>query len=95
MRLHPLHTPAMIAEHVLSTGEHFPVERRTGRSTVQALHYLAVAIDKPHQRITVLDHHGTTAATKDLIRRMQEIAGKLGLGHLVFDMDSHTVTFTN
>lgn len=92
MKLHPLHTPELLARHVHCTGEYWPRERCTGRTTALALKLLAEAISKPHERLIIRDHEPTAVAAKHLRTRMQDIAERLGLEHMQFTDTS--VTFT-
>jgi hypothetical protein len=92
MKLNPLHTPELIARHIQYTGEYWPNERCTGRTTAQALRLLAEAISNPHTRITIVDHHPTVMAATNLRRLMQDMVHILQLEHMQFTATS--VTFT-
>ena len=96
MPLHPLHTRKWI-ESFLDHG--YPIDeirsRRTGRSTVQALTYIAKAISNPGKHIEVSDHFGTTEATRHLMMVMRNVVHALGLKHIHFDIVSQSIIFEN
>ena len=94
-KLHPLHTPQYLYDYMRYTGEYYPLDRRTGRSTAQALQYLAHAICDPHTPVAIVDHYGTEKANKALAKSMQHMADLLGLKHMVFTVAPCTVTFTH
>jgi len=79
MRLHPLHTVEQITHHMSATGEYFPVERCTGRTTAQALRMVAYCLNNPHVTIRPKDHHGTTPANEMLVDRCRYVVESLGL----------------
>lgn len=83
-KLHPLHTPELLFNHMVHDGTYFPEERRTGRTTVVALRYLATAMDNPHKWITLRDHHGTADADIHLRKLVEGMCDVLGLKHVVF-----------
>lgn len=91
-RVHPLHTPEFICMCVADTGW-YPGSRYTGRSTAQALHYIAKAIEHPFESIAIVDHHGTRLADEHLVMQARSLAAKMGLQHLYFDKHKRTVTF--
>lgn len=84
MKLHPLHSPEMIMDYMLNTGEYWPQERCTGRSTALALEYLAKAIRNPGVRFHVRDHHDSTVAHRCLATVVRDFAIMLGLEHMQF-----------
>lgn len=57
-------------------------ERRTGRSTAQALRLIADAISSPFVPIRIKDHAGTRAADKQLSIMIHDTIQALGLRHL-------------
>jgi len=90
--LHPLHTIEWLTDSIKGTGTYPDPTRRTGRSTAQALRLLAKAIETPHVKVYIKDHHGSEPAHRNLRYMMQGMAEKLGLEHMQFTQD--TVTFT-
>ena len=90
--VHPLHSTRFILDHVETTGR-YPDKRATGRSTAQALHYIAKAIEHPFESIAIVDHHGTRLADEHLVMLAQYLANSMGLQHLYFDKQGRTVTF--
>ena len=81
MKLHPLHTPEMVAQCAIVNGEYFDTTRCTGRSTVQALNYIAQAIAHPRKTIFVVDHHGSSLATRELTYKIKQMVERLELQH--------------
>lgn len=96
MPLHPLHTRKCI-EAMLEQGDRLSVvmSRHTGKSTVQALGYIAKAISNPGKRIEVSDHFGTPDATHRLLMRMRKMVDALGLQHIHFDREAQSIIFEN
>lgn len=96
MPLHPLHTRKWLMA-MLEQGEDVVVirSRRTGKSTVQALTYIAKAISNPGKRIEVSDHFGTPEATRHLTMMMRSMIDVLGLQHLHFDREAQSIIFEN
>lgn len=84
MKLHPLHSPELLNDYVLNTGEYFPPERATGRTEQQALKWVAQAMHTPHQWHKVSDHHGTEPANRMLLDRCRTIVHKMGYEHFQF-----------
>lgn len=96
MPMHPLHTRKWIEaflEHGYQIGE--LRSRRTGRSTVQALTYIAKAISNPGKHIEVSDHFGTPDATHHLTMMMRQMVDVLGLQHIHFDRGAQSIIFEN
>lgn len=91
-RQHPLHSIEFIVSTLSATGEH-PGQRRTGRSTAQALRLLSEAIRQPGIVMLVKDHHGTVNADRNLVQRMREIVELLHLEEITFRMDVPSVCF--
>lgn len=75
--MHPLHTPEMVAAHVLSTGEYFDKDRCTGRTERLALRALHTAMNMPNQWHRLVDHHSTRPAHQELRRRVQSLVARL------------------
>lgn len=93
MRLHPLHNPDLLAQHMHATGEYFPVERHTGRTTALALETLAKAIRTPHEWVRITDHHPSLPADEHLMRMMQDMVHALGLQNMQFSAHQPAVCF--
>lgn len=91
-RLHPLHSIELVHNTLLMTGHHIG-NRRTGRTTAHALSALGAAIANPFVPVVVVDHHGTPQANRHMLTVMRDMADRLGLDHLYFDMNRGTVTF--
>ena len=96
MPLHPLHTRKWV-ESFLEQGYQLSVvrSRRTGKSTVQALTYIAKAISNPGKHIEVSDHFGTPEATRNLLWVMCSMVDVLGLQHIHFDKAAQSIIFEN
>lgn len=86
-KLHPLHTPEMLMDYAKRTGEHYPVERHTGRSTAIALRLMAAAIENPETYTQIRDHYNTDQANEYLGWQIQEMCSKLGLEHMHVERD--------
>lgn len=84
MRLHPLHTPEWLFDVMRSSGEYPDTSRATGRTEALALEYVCRAMCNPYQTIDVHDHHGTRAASVELMHRIRRIVDKLGYKHFYF-----------
>lgn len=79
--IHPLHT----AEFLENFKDYPGLEqRRTGRSTAQGLRLIAYAIERPHTRVNIADHHGTRLADQNLAHTMKVMVQRLELQHLHF-----------
>lgn len=83
-RMHPLHNADFIHDYMVNTGEYFPQERGTGRSTAQALGYIAEAVRNPFRKIVVVDHRGTAVANRELLHIIRRMVSSLRLEHFVF-----------
>lgn len=96
MPLHPLHTRKWLMA-MLEQGEDVMLirSRRTGKSTVQALTYIAKAISNPGKHIEVSDHFGTPEATRHLMMVTRNMVHALGLQHIHFDIVSRSIIFEN
>ena len=96
MPLHPLHTRKWLMA-MLEQGEDVMVirSRRTGKSTVQALTYIAKAISNPGKPIQLCDHFGTLPATDHLLYMMRDMVDALGLQHIHFDRSARSIIFEN
>lgn len=70
-----------MAQYVLSSGE-YPGDRMTGRSTAQALRFIANAIDNPNVPQKIEDHYGNRLADVGLGGTVCGMIEKLGLKHL-------------
>ena len=96
MPLHPLHTRKWL-EAMLEQGEDVMLirSRRSGKSTVQALGYIAKAISNPGKHIEVSDHFGTPEATHHLLMMMRGMVETLGLEHIHLDRGTQSIIFEN
>lgn len=83
-KINPLHTLDMVMRHMLSTGEYFPQERCTGRSTALALEFVAKAIRNPHEWVVITDHHDSAPSNNLLASTCRDIIAALGLRHFQF-----------
>lgn len=92
-RLHPLHSVEYVCKYIESTGEYFQPERRTGRSTRQALNFIAEAMGAPGCDIRVHDHHGTHEACKHLMRMIEDMTTALQFEHFTFNYPQCTLRF--
>ncbi len=68
--------------------------RRTGRSTAQALRFLAYAMESPGSLVNVRDHHGTPESDRYLMQTIADMIEKLGLSHFEFGKRDRTLKFT-
>lgn len=87
--LHPLHSAAMMHDVVRNTGCYFDESRCTGRSTVLALHYIQMAMQSPHNWITIRDHHDTRMSHERLARQVHDYIQLLGLRHFTVASDAY------
>lgn len=83
-KLHPLHTPELLFDHMAQDGTYFPQESRTGRTTIIALRYLATIMDNPHTWITLRDHDGSADADSQLFELVKRMYNNMDLKHMVF-----------
>ena len=94
VQLHPLHEPEWF-EKMLRQG--VPLgelrDRRTGRSTAQALRGLGWVIQNPGRVLRVEDHYGSRMANDDLLKMMLDMSRALDLKHIVFNRSDQTVVF--
>lgn len=86
--LHPLHSPAWVAEYVTQHAQ-YPGDRCTGRSTAQALRAIADAIDMPHCQVNLIDHSNVRGGFENLNHITQEIVKTLQLNHFHFSRGTH------
>lgn len=90
-RLHPLHTPDLISQTVIATGQYFDENRGTGRTTARALTAIANAIYYPYQWHNIYDHvEGDDEYFFEVVRDM---VGVLGLRELYFDKANYAIRF--
>ena len=75
-----------LLDQVLKRGDPIAVavDRQTGRSTAQALRFLAFAIDNPGTQVQVRDHHGTLQADSELTMVCRSIVKDLRLTGFTF-----------
>lgn len=90
-KLHPLHSVEFITGYVRNTGEYFPTERCTGRTTILALGYIQLALTNPGKELVLQDHHGTRNADRELCRRIRDMVEQLRLDY--FKFKEHTIQF--
>lgn len=81
-KLNPLHTPEMIVDAIINTGEYFDPKRGSGRSTALALHYISKAIEIPRTPIRIKDHHDSREADRTLAEIVKMMIRKLELKHM-------------
>lgn len=86
--LHPLHSPAWVAEYVANTGQ-YPGDRATGRTTAQALRAIADAIDNPYVPVALVDHSGVRGGFENLSCVTKHIVAVLQLKHFHFNRAKH------
>lgn len=65
--------------------------RCEGRSTAQALMYVAQAIYNPNTIIKVSDHYGTQDSNRLMVERCREIVSHLGLQFFDFNKAGQTI----
>lgn len=94
-RLHPLHTPALLNQMVLSSGCYADVSRCTGRSTALALRLIAEAIENPGKAVPLRDHHNTTPAHDHFCRLVHAMTGMLRLQHMHVHSEQRVLVFEN
>ena len=67
--------------------------RRTGRSTAQALFYIATALNHPGIDIYIIDHADTYSAHRSLQKTIHSIVAKLDLQGFMFNFQEVTFKF--
>ncbi len=70
-------------------------ERHTGRSTIQALRCIALAIENPGTKIKVSDHYGTINANKLLCDQVREMVSQMCLRDFTFTQDTVSCDFAS
>lgn len=90
-RMHPLHTPELISQTVLATGEYFDIVRGTGRTTSRVLSAISHAITYPYKWHSVCDHVG--GDDEYFFEMLRDIIGCLGLKEFYFNKDKYEVCF--
>lgn len=93
MRINPLHSVRVLCDWMQVVGEYPPTERGTGRSTAQALRYIASAIENPYEVIQVRDHHGSTQSDEHLCQVIHSMVCGLGLKHFYISGKQRTMSF--
>lgn len=68
-------------------------DRRTGQSTAIALETIARAIQQPHKKVRIVDHHPTVEANRFLANTIANVIGRLGLEHLHVNYAEMTLVF--
>lgn len=91
IKQHPLHDEAFAKECIRVYKE--MSERRTGRSTRQALKYIALAMEQVGCPIRIRDHHGTHLADTELFYTIQRMITKLEFKHFTLNHSQLTLTF--
>jgi hypothetical protein len=71
-------------------------ERRSGKSTLIAVHLLGEAMKKPYTWYGIQDHHPTVMASANLGNMIQDIIDKLGWEGFLFkeERDKFFIMFT-
>lgn len=90
-RLHPLHTPELISQTVLATGEYFDNFRGTGRTTARALSSISHAINHPFKWHYVSDH--VNGDDEYFFEVLRDMIGVLGLREFYFDKTNYAISF--
>ncbi len=85
--MNPLHTAKDISDYVLTTGEYFPTERGTGRTTAIALRTIARCIEKPYNWVEIEDHHDSPGAAQNLFCTIQRMIDSMRLEHFYVNPD--------
>ena len=67
--------------------------RRIGTTTGQALSLLGQALLSPNEVLKIIDHHGTRAASKNMMKVMQQIQRDLSLEGIVYNLSDLTVVY--
>lgn len=67
------------ADHLVQTGQYYPEERGSGRSTTIALIALVEAMKNPGVPVPLKDHHDSRAADEFLARGLRTMIDQLGL----------------
>ncbi len=89
--------PSSVVEHYLvSTGQPFPADRCTGRSTIQALKVIVAAMSNPNTPQSVpYDHHACTHTSKlHMLNTIQYNIHKLELFGFTFNKKDMTITYS-
>lgn len=73
------------ARRMAMHGQPTDEQRVSGRTTGTALTAIGLAINTPGEWVTVGDHHGSVAATANLMDRMGELVRHLDLKFFEFD----------
>ena len=60
-QLNPLHALLIKSNPEFVEDLRHDLSRRTGRTTAQALKFIAKAIENPYKKVHIVDHHNTTA----------------------------------
>jgi len=92
-RIHPLHDINEMADWMRINNEYYPVERHTGRSTIQALRYIAEAMENPYKEIQISDHYKSSEANLMLLERIKDIVILAELDHFTFRPYNYSLTF--
>lgn len=70
-------------------------DRQTGRSTIQALRYIALAIESPGVDIRVRDHYDHMVCHRQLCDRIREMVSQMGLRDFTFTQDTIRCDFAS
>lgn len=67
--------------------------RQTGRSTALALKALGEALQNPGYSIYIKDHHNTQHAHRELLNLCKQMAEKLNLKYIEFNLSNTSITY--
>lgn len=70
---------------------HLDVDRRTGRSTMNALQCLVECYKRPNQWVEIRDHYATLEAHKYLSHSLQDLVKRLGFEGFEFRHQARSV----
>ncbi len=70
-------------------------DRQTGRSTIQALRYIALAMENPGTEMKIRDHYQTTEANRRLCDRVRRMVNQMCLRDFTFTQDTIRCDFAS
>jgi hypothetical protein len=70
-------------------------DRQTGRSTIQALRYIALAIENPGTVYKIADHYGTVQANRLLCDQIHKMVSQMCLRDFTFTQDTIRCDFAS
>ena len=92
-KIHPLHSIDFLVSQMVHSGHYPDTARCTGRSTIQAMEYVTLALQNPHQWVHVRDHWETKMAHENMLRMCAETVEKLGFSHFKYDRPNLRMAF--